>query len=444
MMKLLGTISEEVKGSFSMLNETDWKYINEITKLNAKKDIHSAVYAQSIEYDDCAPQALTGTYNADLGNRTYQSVHPVIAALFLPKIDCLDSHFIRANLSSIVKSRFSNEEIPMTVADRYFFMSLVEDPNDVVCDGKSVALDLLNRVHIQHNLWNNVLNLRNGTYYGQGLDNLMLHIDSCKISQHDTPEFIYGKYDGTILKRLFTALSFYPTVVSTSPIYNPVTINPYQQHIIPMVTKIPMINIKIPHTDVDIDIKDAIDSKQYLIENNTFIEKNTSIIYSKGVIFFFIDRRSDILNFDDKMYGISNYPVSISGFERLNDKKISFPLDMDIKGDRYRLRSVVISQTNNNNISKDKREHNLILGSAAMIVKYPGSTDSNLIPEFLMYDPLNSSRYDPVTHIKQNPIYLLEHTLDTPTSLSFMTLASNRGIIFMYEVVKDDKSFVSY
>jgi hypothetical protein len=321
-------------------------------------------------------------------------------------------------------------------------MSLVEDPNDVVCDGKSVTLDLLNRVQIQHNLWNNVLNLRNGMYYGHGLDNLMLHIDSCKISPYDTPDFIYGKYDGTIIKRIFTALSFYPTVVSTSPVIGVVSINPYQQNIIPMVSKIPMINIKIPHNDIDIDIKNTIDSRQYIIENNTLIEKNTSIIYSRGVMFFFIDRRSDILNYEDNKYDI-NYPISISGFERLNDKKISFPLDFDIKGDRYRLRSVVISQTNNNMI-KEKRESNLILGSAAMIVKYPDETSPNLIPEYLIYDPLNASRFDPVTNVKQNPVYALQATQDDENSLSFMTLASNRGIIFMYEIVQGNRSFVSY
>jgi hypothetical protein len=70
----------------------------------------------------------------------------------------------------------------------------------------------------------------------------------CRLNKYDTPDLIYGRYDGTILKRLISAFSFRPTIVSTLPIYSNimVNVNPYQQHVRPVVTSVSMINLKLP------------------------------------------------------------------------------------------------------------------------------------------------------------------------------------------------------
>jgi hypothetical protein len=434
MMKVLGNVSTDIQGFSFKLNESDYKYLQEILKMySTSRGLHAAVFAQSLEYTDCSVQSLSGEFRPELGNRSNQCVHPVIAALFLPKIDILDSHFLRSNLAAVVKARYNNE--PMSRADFELFHALVEDPNDVVCDNRSSLLDLLNRVQIQQNLWDNVLNLRNGIYYGPTLTNFITSIDVCKLNKHDTPDLIYGKYDGTIIKRLLSAFSFRPTVISTNPVYNIVNVNPYQQNVTPVVNKVPMINLKIPSFNNDnevIKLSDALEQQQFLIENGVMVPRHTSIIYSKGVLFFFVDRRSNMIKFnEDSLFSISKLPLSISGYERLNDREIEFDPVIKLRGDEYKLRSVVIAM-----VSNHTPEQNLIIGSSAMVVL--NNTVYSRTNEHFMYDPMRAG-----VHLsndnkeKREVISKLEHTLSYDNKPSFMSLGRKRGIIFMYELVSE-------
>ena len=56
---------------------------------------------------------------------------PVVAALFLPKIDIVDKHFLVANLAGIIKGR-KNRELISNKPD--YHKAITTDPNDVVCD----------------------------------------------------------------------------------------------------------------------------------------------------------------------------------------------------------------------------------------------------------------------------------------------------------------------
>ena len=61
-----------------------------------------------MQYTDCAIESLSGLYNRDL-NRIGDHVHPVIAALFLPKFRVVDDFFLWSNIAGIVKSRYNKE-----------------------------------------------------------------------------------------------------------------------------------------------------------------------------------------------------------------------------------------------------------------------------------------------------------------------------------------------
>ena len=73
--------------------------------------------------------SLAGLFREDK-DRAECHIHPVVAALFLPKIDIVDKHFLVANLAGIIKGR-KNREVISNKLD-YILKAITTDPNDVV------------------------------------------------------------------------------------------------------------------------------------------------------------------------------------------------------------------------------------------------------------------------------------------------------------------------
>ena len=442
MMKVLGSINIDFQGFAHKLGDNDYKILQEILKLYAtSRPLHAQVLLQSMQYRDCDFEALTGEYRRELGMRPTESIHAVIAAMFLPKIDELETHFLHSNIAGIIKARYNSEALTNR-PDYELFYALTNDPNDVVCDSKSSLQDLYNRAQVQHQLWNCVLNLRNGQYYNAGFREFIGSVDICKLNKQDNPDLIYGKYDGTILKRLLSAFSFRPTIVSTMPVYNIVNINPYQQNIRPVVTAVPMINLRLPPTINDntpVSLSDALEQHQYFIENGTMVPRHTSLIYSRGVLFFFVDRRANIIRYNDMQpFNIARLPLSVSGFERLNDREVDYLDEITIRSDVYQLRSVVVAEVNRN-----APERNLVVGSSTIIMIHADLTQQQFVNEYFLYDPISVSDgnvdangvYSNRTPVSQ--IYGHANSGGLPGD-SFNELARQRGIIFMYKLHKDD------
>lgn len=441
MMKVLGSLSVDFQGFSLKLNDNDYRFLQEILKLHASsRPLHAQVLLQSIQYNDCDFEALTGTYRRDLGHRPGDSIHPVIAAMFLPKIKVLETHFLHSNISGIVKARYNGEPIA-NLPDYELFYALTNDPNDVVCDNRSAIMDLLNRAQVQNQLWNCVLNLRNGQYYNAVFRDFVGSVDMCRLNRQDNPDLVYGRYDGTILKRLLSAFSFRPTIVSTTPVYNIVNTNPYQQNVRPVVTGVPMINLRLPasiNDDSPISLSNALEQHQYFIENGSMVPRHTSLIYSRGVLFFFVDRRAQVLRYNNiEPFSISRLPLTISGFERLNDREVDFEPEIKIRGDVYQLRSVVLAEVNRNST-----ERNLVVGSSAIFMIHPNSDKGTIHSEYFQYDPMGVA--DPVvgsSGVLENrtPVFQIHGTPGIgPAGTSFIEMARQRGVIFMYELVKDD------
>jgi len=432
-MKVLGNVNVNLQGFMGKLSDNDYKVLQEILKLHAtSKPLHSQVVLQSMQYQDCGIESLTGKYDRNIHNAT-NHVHPVIAALFLPKFDLLESHFLHSNIANIVKTRNNNENFS-TVADLQLFYSLTRDPNDIVCDTKSTLSDLYNRALLQNQLWNAVLSLRNGQYYNSTFRDFISTVDICRLNKHDTPDLVYGRYDGTIIKRLLAAFSFRPTVVATMPIYQVFSTNPYQQNIKPTVTYVPMINLKLGpanNNNDPVELNDAIQQQQYFLENGNIVQKHTSLIYSRGVLIFFVDRRANIIDTNTTMnpVAILNFPAAVSGFERLNDREVHAEPIIKLRDDEYKLRSVVLSEVNNK-----VDQTNLIVGSSTLLV----CNQEYGVTQYLQYDPYGvidaqvvsgaASRNDPIVQID---------SVSTTNPDNFQDMSRTRGIIFVYQLVKD-------
>jgi len=436
-MKVLGNVNVNLQGFMGKLSDNDFKVLQEILKLHASsKPLHSQVLLQSMQYQDCGIEALTGGYDRNIHNVS-NHVHPVIAALFLPKIDILDTHFLHSNIANIVKTRYNNENFS-SVADLELFYALTRDPNDIVCDVKSTLSDLHNRALLQNQLWNAVLSLRNGQYYNSSFREFISTVDVCRLNKHDTPDLVYGRYDGTILKRLLSAFSFRPTVVATMPMYQIFSTNPYQQNIKPTVTYVPMINLKLGpsiNNNEPVELNDALSQQQFFLENGNIVQKHTSLIYSRGVLIFFVDRRANIINTVNTMnpVAILNFPTAVSGFERLNDREVNAKDVIALREDIYQLRSVVLSEVNTKS-----SESNLIVGSSAVFMIHADYAKGINFPAYFQYDPygvvgptvLNG------TAVKNNPIVQIDGA-SAVTEDNFKDMTRKRGIIFIYQLIKD-------
>jgi hypothetical protein len=438
MTKVLGSLVVDFQGFPLKLNDNDYKVLQEIIRLHgATKSLHAQVLLQSMQYKDCDYEALTGQYRRDLGHRPGDHVHPVVAALFLPKLDVLEQHFLHSNLSGIVKSRYNGEQLTNR-PDYELFYSLTTDPNDVVCDNRSPIADLLNRAQVQNQLWNSVLNLRNGQYYNGSFRDFVSAIDMCRLNKQDTPDLVYGRYDGTIIKRLLASFSFRPTVVTTLPyaMNNTVSLNPYLQNIRPTVTSVPMINLRLPpsiQNDEVVNLSDSLNQQQLFIENNVPTLRNSNIIYSRGVLFFFVDRRAHFIKFNDiQPFNITRMPISLSGFESLNSSIVQYqPIISLDSTEKFRLRSVVVAEVNRNTPEKD-----IIVGSSTIFMAWDENT---LNAETFKYDPLGViNPYDIAADATINfpPMYTIPETGHSADNrlCSFYELASRRGVVFMYEL----------
>jgi hypothetical protein len=240
MTKVLGTISVTATPSNMKLSGEDYKHMQEIINMaNTNKSLHSQVYLQSLQHKNIN-SILKFDKNAEYTKN--DAVHPVLVALFADKLDKIDSHFLLPSLARIVKNRYNNEPLE-SKEDANLFYNITRDPNDVVCDGKSSILDLLNRCKIQQQLWNCVLSLREGKMWNRSFNEFMNSIDNCKYNKYDNPDLIYGRNDIVVLRRVLAAFSYRPTIVTSTTNVAQNIFNPYMHTSRPVVMSIPVINI---------------------------------------------------------------------------------------------------------------------------------------------------------------------------------------------------------
>jgi len=393
LMKVLGEIT--VKEQDMEVSESDYKNLQEILKeYEMSKSFHAQTLLQALQYQDVALQARTAIIDRTKHNPN-EYIHPIIVAMFLPKIHLFESHFLFSNIGGIVNLRYNKKPLA-TKPDYELFHSLVTDPNDVVCDNHSPMGDLLSRYRIQHHLWNSVIHLRNGQVYNPIFNEFTKMIDNCRLNKYDNPDFTYGRHDGTVLKRLLAAFSFRPTVVATLPVMNVFSTNPYAQNTRAVITAIPMINIKLhayqnvnrnPNAGarvggvgfnrilapMQVALSSALIQPQTFIENNVLVQRISDVVYSREVLIFYVDRRSHLLQFGSP-FNIAKLPTAIAGFERISTYEVEIECSITIRpqnpdNDKFCLRSVVVAEISDP-IPNSTDTRGIVIGSSAFIFDY--------------------------------------------------------------------------
>jgi len=254
---------------------------------------------------------------------------------------------------------------------------------------------------------------------------------------------------------------------------NPIATNPYAMNMRPQVTAVPMINMRIPPkaSGSTIDLKNAATQVQFFIENGQIVPKQTDLIWSRGVLIFYVDRRATSIKINDQLshFNLSKLPAPIAGFEKLNNSPVTFQHAISIKEEAYILKSVVFSEVNVDDKSGKPEDTDVVIGSSAIVLRNENADEekryatehasvkndaelaaleANLKTRTaIIYDPYSPILQDVTAANGRGPMHSLnmgsvgENASNDDKNCNFDWLVTHKGTIFVYKSVtqKDDE-----
>ena len=140
------------------IKENELPVLQESLKIYGEtKVLHSQIVLQTLAYKDCAAEAISGSLKSPFPTATdkhnfFSYIHPILAALFLPKFDIIDEHILLANIGYIISCKH-NKQLIMTKPDYNLYWDMITDHNDNVCTIDSAMADLRNRQILQTKIW---------------------------------------------------------------------------------------------------------------------------------------------------------------------------------------------------------------------------------------------------------------------------------------------------
>ena len=174
-------------------------------------------------------------------------------------------------------------------------------------------------------------------------------------------------------------------------------------------------------------------------------QKEQSIIYSKEVLIFYVNRRIQRINI--RTYAnpltFSQLPLTMSSFEKLNGYTVNVQprISLGRAEETYNLRSVVaVTETE---IRQGEKSSDIITGCVGLLMKHRDFDTFKYDDEYYIYDPMGASI--PVTHpdgsgyFTNKPISHIEGFFNQPKEIlrdvvnpSFFNRAAKTGTIFIY------------
>ena len=415
-----------------VLRDSDYPVLQDIIKMyTMTRTNHSSVILQSMQYEDCALEVLNGVFDPQKHN-TSCSIHPIVAAMFIPKIQLFEEHFLYTNIAYIIKAKHERQPLN-NMADINLLHHMINDAADVVCSADTPLKDLRLRCNLQNNLWSNVISLRTGKFFDCVGNDFFAAIDECKISSYDAPDLLYVGDEGIVLKRLLSAFSFRPLVVTTNPIFGTYgTANPVNFPVITnRVVASPHLTLRLPPNNgknqLSINLDSALTQSQVYLENGMFVPKTQEVIFTKGVIIFHVPRRTispdkTYKNLISPIPQFDQIPSHVLRSERVNDTPINVEESISIRQEPYFLRSAVFLETFNES-SNDRGIDQIVVSTGALIRK----SNNSVTGDFWVYSPrLANSDSGKAEQLMQRLYY------NNPESDDPIDLLSTKATIFIY------------
>lgn len=452
MSKFMGI--ESPVGQVLNIQSKDYAPLNEIVKLfEGTRILHADIKNQLNLYKDCAVEAISGTYDKSKHNVSTH-IHPVVAALFVPKIDAVERRMILTNVGRVVLRRalpYVNRHIQLydnlldgeEEAEWELTSDIVQDPNSLAYfSDDSPITNIMKRFKIQIELWKNVLNLRQGRYYASGYDDndgitgLLRTLSQYDWNYFDAPDMYHLQDEGTVLRKLLAVFSLRPTFTQVSSLVQRSYMGMPNFTGLSRVTflRIPIINVRLP-TIVqgnagmpmpEIHLERSMNQTDYFIENKLFVPKTKSVMFSRDLIFFHVNRRYQTVNVTNLAYRFSYTSMPYQSFNvgqsRINDLPVGFNNQITLNREMFNLRSVVT-------VYRPPIAENIAAGSSAIIVKQ----DSAAV-DYLYYNPLlaNMMHEENGVYQQNRPFSVIYANPTGPGEIGFVESAQKYGTVFCY------------
>ena len=365
-----------------MPSEAEKPDFNKLIELyEHSKTIHAVVKNQLVLYQDCAPEVLLGKYDPTRHSNSFY-IHPVIAALYIPKIDSLEKRTLWSNIGRMILSntplylgrQLSNQEIIVNNerdADRELSYAIAMDPNSLPYVNNETPLsNLIKRFKIQIELWKNVHNLRQGKFFSSGeydvddsITGFLKILNSYNWAYYDSPDMYQIQDEGTVLRKFLATFSIRPTVIQlSSPTINWAGPNNFQASNYLNASKIsfintPVLNLRLPASITDpnnnllkfnsdlvqglkvspepevksLSLSNAESQHDIFWENRTPVIKSKQVLFSNDVAFYYVNRKYQHINLltnsvDMRYLELTNN-FNISGITQVNTTPINVVLN---------------------------------------------------------------------------------------------------------------------
>ena len=398
MTKVLGR--SDRSGDQMNVSSDEYKYLDKILRLEAEsKAMHAQVSLQSMTYKGFDIAAMTGRFNNTTGiDNPSCFVHPILAAMFIPKFELFDNHMLLASIPRIIKTRKSNNPL-ITSNDYELFYDIVSDPTDMACSTTSPLLDLQLRSELQYSIWQSVLMLRYGKYYDCASNMFLASTENCKLNKYDdAPDFLHVGDEGSIIRRLLSAFSMRPTIVETSRQHNlefQYPLRPDNNALNIRVESTPMLSLRLGSTPQDMagqnirDVNYVLNSTQYFYDRElkVVLPRQVKVLYSKSVLIINIPRRMmklDYTNLVRPAQEWSKLPRNYVGIDRINDTPINVANNIELDGGlNYQLQSAIKLNVNS---EITNNQYELIVGLSAILNNYT-NIGGQAVDNFFLYNP---------------------------------------------------------
>ena len=348
----------------------DQATLNEIVRLyESTRLLHHNVKIQQYTYENCSPQATSGVYDSERHDFT-KHIHPLLFALFVPKIETLEKRMLLTNFGRIVVNRAapyvkknSNFTDYQTMdewkADQELISDVAKDPNSLQYFSNDTPISNLHkRFKIQIDLWKNVFNLRQGKYYSSNesdandnITSFMNTINSYEWAFFDSPDMFQIQDEGSLLRKLLSVFSLRPIQTQLDS-YNAqasydnasgkIIYNNFANVTDTIYVQTPIINFRLnikkdltSASSGSLLLEDAFGQPDYYIIKRHIVAKKKTIIDVKDILIFNVNRKKSnqsIMSMDRNitMNYVDVAPIGLSSFTSVDTTEIDVTLTIDI------------------------------------------------------------------------------------------------------------------
>jgi hypothetical protein len=454
MSKFMGI--ESPAGQVLNIQTKDYAPLNEVVKLfETTRILHMDIKNQLALYRDCAYEALSGEFDRNKHNLSTH-IHPVVVALFLPKIEAIEKRMLYSNLGRVVLQRalpYLNKHVQLydnvlsgeLEAEWELTCDIIQDPNSLAYFSDDTPItNMMKRFKIQIELWKNVLNLRQGRYFSVGYDEndgingFLKTISQYDWTYFDSPDMFHIQDEGSVLRKILAVFSVRPTYAQISSLQQRSFMGFANFTGLARTTflRIPIINVRLPAVAPNnlnlpmpqIHLERAINQSDYFIENKLLVPKNKSILYSRGIVFFYVNRRFQNTTLANLTYKFSYTNVPYQTFNvgqtSVNDLTVGFEYNMKLGNEVFDLRSVVT-------VYRPPIAENVSVGSSCVVIH---SAAPGVTGDHFYYNPLLANHaFDNGSSVQTNkPITIIHRSANGPNEVGFVEMAQKYGTIFMY------------